>query len=378
MKIIIVGDLHIPNNKTSFINSDSFNEIFNTFKLIKDTVRETKAEYVIFLGDIFDVPHVITTAAASIISELLTTLTVDVPVILLAGNHDLLDDKENKLKFSDFTLSIKSSLLLPFKKYNNIVVFDTPAVATIADNLDIGFVPYSNNIIHSLESIKNKFNKGNRRLLLGHFDIQQVRYYQSSAKAFTSLDNVATSKDLIKKYKYDLCLLGHIHEPVEFNVDGKLIKFVGSCRNINFSNVGESKGIYVLDTTDLSLNYIENVHTSYFKTFRSIEALKVYCKNNEPVKLAKTKVKYVYSSITELKKVVRLKEFFKSLQFEKSMLFNIIATDKVDVNSDSLKEFAELIQSSTLTKQKLIDYSFQFDEPSSKDTALKVFNMLVR
>lgn len=54
MKLVIVGDLHIPNNKSSFISSDSFTEIFNTFQLIKDTVYENKPEYVIFLGDILD------------------------------------------------------------------------------------------------------------------------------------------------------------------------------------------------------------------------------------------------------------------------------------------------------------------------------------
>ena len=59
MKLVIVGDLHIPNNKSSFISSDSFTEIFNTFQLIKDTVYKNKPEYVIFLGDIFDVPNMI-------------------------------------------------------------------------------------------------------------------------------------------------------------------------------------------------------------------------------------------------------------------------------------------------------------------------------
>ena len=47
-------------------------------------------------------------------------------------------------------------------------------------------------------------------------------------------DNLPTTTELIKHYDYDIVLLGHIHEPEEFFIDGKFIKYVGSSRNINF------------------------------------------------------------------------------------------------------------------------------------------------
>jgi DNA repair exonuclease SbcCD nuclease subunit len=378
VKLVIVGDLHIPNNKSSFISSDSFTEIFNTFQLIKDTVYKNKPEYVIFLGDIFDVPNMITTSVVSIFSELLSTLTIDVPVIFLAGNHDLLDDDISDTKIGDYVVSVKSSLVAPFKNFNNVIVFDTPTVATVSDNLDIGFIPYSNNIVKNLSSITKKFTKGHRKLLLGHFDLQQSQYYQSSNKNFVSLEHIPSAKDLIKKHKYDMVLLGHIHEQIDYNIDGRLVKFIGSCRNINFSNTGESKGIYVLDTKTLELEYIENTFTCNYKIFRSFKDLKDYCTSNEPEKLSKTKIKFVYSSIAELKKVAKLKEFFKSIKFEKNMLSIDSDGNVLELNTNSFKEFAEMLHSNTLTKEKILDYSFQFIQPENKDTTLKVFNMLGR
>lgn len=377
MKIVIVGDIHIPNNKTSFINSDAFIEIFNTFKLIKETVYKHKPEYVIFLGDIFDVPHMITTSVISLVSELFSTLSSEIPVIFLAGNHDLLDDKMNITNAGNTNFAIKSSLIFPFKNFPNTIVFDSPSVATVGNNLDIGFVPYSNNIIKSLKSIEKNFIKGHKKLLLGHFDIQQSKYYSSSENNFATFDSIPSAKDLIKKNKYDLVLLGHIHEPIEYNIDGRLVKYVGSCRNINFSNVGESKGIHVLDIDTLSLEYIENPYTSYYKTFRNIEEIKEYCQNNENEKLAQTKIKYIYKNMSDLKKVSKLKEFFKSIQFEKNILSEGLNGNSLKINEETFKEFSNLLQSSTLTKEKLLDYSLQFSNNiDKKESVIKIFNML--
>ena len=41
-KALLVGDLHIPNSKSSISNSDTFQEIFNTFSLIKNTIEIEK------------------------------------------------------------------------------------------------------------------------------------------------------------------------------------------------------------------------------------------------------------------------------------------------------------------------------------------------
>ena len=50
----------------------------------------------------------------------------------------------------------------------------------------------------------------------------------------------------------------------------------------------------------------------------------------------------------------------------------------LELNTNSFKEFAEMLHSNTLTKEKILDYSFQFIQPENKDTTLKVFNMLGR
>jgi predicted MPP superfamily phosphohydrolase len=106
----------------------------------------------------------------SIVSELFSNLSLEVSIIFIAGNHDLVDDKVNNTKIGDYVISVKTSLILPFKNFSNVIVFDSPGRSSSLDNnLDVGFIPYSNNVVNSLKSIENKFTKGNRKLLLGTF-----------------------------------------------------------------------------------------------------------------------------------------------------------------------------------------------------------------
>ena len=41
------------------------------------------------------------------------------------------------------------------------------------------------------------------------------------------------TEELIDKYKYDLVLLGHIHDHKRLKVRDKLVKYIGSCRNVD-------------------------------------------------------------------------------------------------------------------------------------------------
>jgi len=373
MRGILVGDIHIDNVKTSIANSDSFMEVFQLFDLIRNTIYEEKPDFTIFFGDIFNSPNSITSSVISIISKLIAEIALDATVLFIVGNHDDVDNKVSVVRVGDRDIKVRASLLAPFAHYQNVVVFDSPKVVKIQDGVEVAFIPYSTNIYPYLDEVNKKFSVGTKRILMGHFDIFQTYYMQGYRRE--DFMNIPTAEELVKKYKYDLVLLGHVHDQTEYNIDGKKVMYIGSSRNVDFRNTGENKGLYLLDFNTLKMKYIDNPYTYVYKIFNKFEDLEHYCKNNELEKLSRTKILYKYSSTKEVQKVSKLKEFFKSVKFVKS-------TQPNELNQASLgaiHEFEELLTNNLLTSDQLIDYALQFKEPpTTKEDALNIIKYVKR
>ncbi len=373
MRGILVGDIHIDNVKTSIANSDSFTEVFQLFDLIRNTIYEEKPDFTIFFGDIFNSPNSITSSVISIISKLIAEIALDTAVLFIVGNHDDVDNKVSVVRVGDRDIKVRASLLAPFAHYQNVVVFDSPKVVKVQDGVEVAFIPYSTNIYPYLDEVNKKFSVGTKRILMGHFDIFQTYYMQGYRRE--DFMNIPTAEELVKKYKYDLVLLGHVHDQAEYNIDGKKVMYIGSSRNVDFRNTGENKGLYLLDFNILKMKYIDNPYTYIYKIFNKFEDLEHYCKNNELEKLSRTKILYKYSSTKEVQKVSKLKEFFKSVKFVKS-------TQPNELNQASLgaiHEFEELLTNNLLTSDQLIDYALQFKEPpTTKEDALNIIKYVKR
>jgi DNA repair exonuclease SbcCD nuclease subunit len=372
LKALLVGDIHIDNSKSSIANSDSFHEIFKTFDLIKESIFKYRPDFVIFFGDVFNSPYSITSPVITIISEIIAEIAMDVTVIFIVGNHDDVDDKTSSVKIGDRYLKIRASLLAPFSHYPNVIVFDSPKVVKIQSGIEVAFIPYSTNIIPSLDLVDNKFTRGCKRILIGHFDMKQS-YYMIKSHDSIITNNIPSAEDLIRKYKYDLVLLGHVHDPSEYDIDGKKAKYIGSCRNVDFRNTGEMKGIYIFDFDTLDMQYIDNPNTSIYKVFNNFKSIQEYCLNNDPEKISRTKVLYKYTENKDAQKISKLKEYFKSVQFEKNILAesNTINT----ISMTMAQEFENMITNNLITKDKLLDYAIQFKPPANKDSIIEVFKL---
>lgn len=367
---LLVGDMHIDNSKSSIANSETFNEIFKTFNLIKDTIYDRKPDYVIFFGDLFNSPYGITTNVITIISKLLADLAIETPIILLVGNHDDIDERVSKVKIgNDRYISVRASLLSPFSYYDNITVIDSPTVVKMDQGIEIAFVPYSNNILGDIENIDSRFTKGVKKLMVGHFSIKDVDFMQLNS---SEVVNSPSAVELIEKYKYDMVLLGHIHDPCDYHVGDKVVKYIGSCRNVDFRNTGENKGIYILDFDSMELDYIDNPYTSIYKTFKDFNSFKAYCVDSSPEKLARTKVKYVYTASNEVKEISKLKSAFKSLQFQKTN-----AAIENDASNKNIAEFENLVKSDLVTKENLVEYAVSFKQPIDKNRALNTLDIIL-
>lgn len=372
MKALLVGDLHIENSKSSIANSNSFHEVFKTFELIKESLYEHRPDFLIFFGDVFNSPYSITSQVITIIAKIIAEIAMDVTVIFVVGNHDDVDNRTSSVKIGDRHLKIRASLLAPFSHFPNVIVFDSPMVVKIQTGVEVAFIPYSTNVMPSLDSVDKKFTAGCKRILMGHFDIKQNFYMIKSGDSIVT-DNIPSAEDLIRKYKYDLVLLGHVHDPSEYVVDGKTVKYIGSCRNVDFRNTGETKGIYIFDFDTLDMQYIDNPNTSIYKIFNSFKKVQEYCLNNDPEKLSRTKLLYKYTDNKDVQKISKLKEYFKSIQFEKNILVESNTVDMVSMMA--VQDFENMIANNLVTKDKLIDYAMQFKPPTDKDSVIKVFKL---
>lgn len=374
MRAILVGDMHIDNVKTSITDSDSFREVFQLFDLIRSSIYREKPDYTIFFGDVFNSPNSITSSVMSIISKLIAEIALDTSVLLIVGNHDDVDNKVSVVRVGDRDVRVRASLLAPFAHYPNVVVFDSPQVVKIQDGVEVAFIPYSTDIYPYLDEADRKFSAGTKRILMGHFNLLETQHAYGGWRE--GLPSVPTTEELVRKYKYDLVLLGHVHDPAEYVVDGKKAVYIGSSRNVDFRNTGESKGLYVLDFNKLgAMKYIDNPNTYIYKVYSKFEDLRDYCKNSELEKLSRTKILYKYSSVRDMRKVSKLREFFKSVKFVKSTA----SEEFSQASLNAISEFEELLANNLLTDDKLVDYALQFKKPpTGRDDAVKIIEYVKR
>jgi len=374
MRAILVGDMHIDNVKTSITDSDSFREVFQLFDLIRNSIYREKPDYTIFFGDVFNSPNSITSSVMSIISKLIAEIALDTSVLLIVGNHDDVDNKVSVVRVGDRDVRVRASLLAPFAHYPNVVVFDSPQVVKIQDGVEVAFIPYSTDIYPYLDEADRKFSAGTKRILMGHFNLLETQHAYGGWRE--GLPSVPTTEELVRKYKYDLVLLGHVHDPAEYVVDGKKAVYIGSSRNVDFRNTGESKGLHVLDfDKPEAMKYIDNPHTYIYKVYSKFEDLKDYCKNSELEKLSRTKILYKYSSVRDMRKVSKLREFFKSVKFVKSTA----SEEFSQASLNAISEFEELLANNLLTDDKLVDYALQFKKPpTGRDDAVKIIEYVKR
>ena len=372
MRMILVGDIHIDNAKSIINNSDNFNQVFQVFDLIKSTAREYRPDFIIFFGDIFNIPNIISANVLSIFSKILDDLVsvFGVQIYIIAGNHDVIDNTLSKINIGEDIIKIRSTLLSPFNYFENVTVIDKPTVAVLDDksNVEIGFVPYSNTIKKDLTSIQDKFSIGSKRVLMGHFEMKSP--LTGITKNNLNLE-LPTPEELIRDYEYSLVTLGHIHDIGELKVDGKLLKYLGSCRNINFGNVSELKGIYTFDTLTFELNFIENNYTNIYKVFSSTKDVLDYIEKNNKEKLSRVKLRYLYKENSEIAEISKVKSNFKSVQFQKNMV-----QDKVEKTHIDISNFEDMVRANLVTKETLLDFVLEFTPPKDKNNVMSIFNLI--
>jgi DNA repair exonuclease SbcCD nuclease subunit len=152
-------------------------------------------------------------------------------IFISSGNHDCFY-KDNS--------SVNSISILD--GWNNINIIDKNPVIIETTHNDIVLVPWGT----LFEDIPET-----NGIIFGHFEISS--FYMNSYKV---CEHGMESKDLFKKAP--LIISGHFHKKDDRKYDNGRIVYLGSPYQHNFGDVGDARGIYILDLEKNELEFIEN------------------------------------------------------------------------------------------------------------------------
>jgi len=244
-KIFLIGDTHIglgyPNSVDKWFKIHK--EYFSNF-LIPLLIREVKpGDIIVHLGDLFDNRNIIPINLLNYGMDIVEEISKIAPLHIIVGNHDL---------WSKSASSINS--VRPFRYIPNVTVYDSTDLL-VYNGIKILMMPYIEN---RLDQIKLINDNSNCDYLFCHSDLNGCKMHLTSV-AHKNADKI----DIEDFNIFSKVRSGHIHLVQSNNQ----FTFVGSIFQMDRNDIGDQKGIFVIDTNDGSEQFFPNTYSPVFKKF---------------------------------------------------------------------------------------------------------------
>jgi calcineurin-like phosphoesterase family protein len=244
-KIFLIGDTHIglgyPNSveKWHKVHKQYFSEFL--IPLLKEKVEPH--DIIVHLGDLFDNRNVIPINLLNYGMDIVEEISKIAPFHIIVGNHDLWSKSASEI-----------NTVRPFRYIPNVKIYDKTDILEY-NGLKILMMPYIEN---RLEQIKLINDNKDCDYLFCHSDLNGCKMH------LTSVAHKNSDKIDIEDFKpFKKVRSGHIHL-VQSN---KQFTFVGSIFQMDRNDLGDQKGIFVIDTIDGSEEFIPNTVSPVFKKF---------------------------------------------------------------------------------------------------------------
>jgi len=235
MKILIVSDLHADNySRFARVTEDGINcrlqDCLNSIKQLAELARQTDAECLFFLGDLFNSRTTISIDVYYLVFQEIERLSKNIDIYLLVGNHDQF------LRKGDIYSTY------PFSSICQVI--GEPTVLDL-DGSKFVCLPYQED--HKELSKFIEKNKGD--YLFAHLGLNGAKVGPTEYKVKETLN----PEDL-KPEEFRWVILGHYHK---FQRLGDNIVYVGSMLQHSFGERGEEKFALVLDTKTDKLQKVQ-------------------------------------------------------------------------------------------------------------------------
>lgn len=226
-KIAIISDLHIGSHS----NSETWHAIsFNFIKWFKRELISKNINDIIILGDFFDNRNEIGVKTLHVASSIMDELD-EFNIKMIAGNHDLFYKNRNDVH----SIGI-------FSGRNNVEIFEELKTEKINDKL-ITYIPWGSDT----SNIKKC------DVIFGHLEING--FNMTSGRC---AENKIDPKSILKSS--NLIFSGHFHlrDERSFSKGLKKIIYTGSPYQLNWGEMSNIPGFYILNIDDLNFEFIEN------------------------------------------------------------------------------------------------------------------------
>lgn len=320
MKLLIFTDLHMC-PQASIINKwgtkypKRLENCIESVNWLERKAEELKCDYIISLGDFFDKPD-LTSETITACNEIQWS---DIMHYHIVGNHDA----------SNSSLVFNAANML---KADHHVIINQPQILLL-DDCDICFLPYVTECDRKpLNEYFNEYTQNRPRVILSHNDIMGVQLGPVVSRTGFSIEEIEAACD----YMFN----GHIHSSQA--ITQKIIN-LGALTGKDFGTDAykHSHRIVVLDTSTMSVDYIENPYAYNFykleiNTEADLTALNTL-KNNAvvSVKCVQHLVEVVRQKIEETPNIIESRVILIR-QYEEAT-----ETTELDLTVDHLTRFIE-------------------------------------
>jgi DNA repair exonuclease SbcCD nuclease subunit len=361
-KIFLIGDTHIglgyPNSvdKWHKVHKEYFSEFL--IPLLKREV--TEHDIIVHLGDLFDNRNVIPINLLNYGMDVVEEISKIAPFHIIVGNHDLWSKSASEIN------SVR-----PFRYIPNVKIYDKTDVLEY-NGLRILMMPY---VESRLEQIKIINDNKNCDYLFCHSDLNGCKMH------LTSVAHKNSDKIDIEDFKpFKKVRSGHIHL-VQSNNN---FTFVGSIFQMDRNDLGDQKGIFVIDTIDGSEQFFPNSVSPVFKKVTVKDETDI--ENLDTIKNTKDYIDLTISNnllINNRKLRRKLETLLETGNFASvEYLDDIVKTDKEkkekELTEEELKvsiqlEYEEFIKS-YIEGQKYDNVNFKQGVLSEFTEIIKIYN----
>ena len=252
-KIFLIGDTHIalgyPNKVDKWHKVHE--QYFRDFLIPTLKEKATPDDIIIHLGDLFDNRNIIPINLMNFALDVVEEMSRICPLHIIVGNHDSWAKSASEI-----------NTIRPFKYIPNVFIYDKTTKIE-HQGVNLLMMPY---IHHKKEQIDEILNNKDCEYLFCHSDLNGCRMHLTSV-AHKNLNKIDVKDFSSFKKVYS----GHIHI-VQRN---KNFTFVGSNFQMDRNDMGDQKGIFVLDLEDGIEEFIPNNISPVFK--------KIYVKTESDV-----------------------------------------------------------------------------------------------
>ena len=234
MKIAILADTHFGARNDSHIFLDHAKSFFDD--VFFPYLKEHDIKTVIHCGDLMDRRKYVNFLTLSNVRKHFFEPIIEggIDFHCVVGNHDTFYKNTNELN---------SSNELYGSRYDGIKIYQSPTIVSLG-GVKFGFVPW---ICSENEAeCKTFIDDCESQVLIGHFELCGFEVFKGIKH-----DSGMSHRDL---KRYEAVFTGHFHRPQKTDN----VQYVGSPYQMTFADVDNDRGFWVLDTDDMSTEFIPN------------------------------------------------------------------------------------------------------------------------